>query len=233
MRGKLSKGECGISMNMKREGGRAPRCVILTAYAETLPSKTEWPEDGDFIICADGGYSVALRAGLRPGLVIGDFDSCAGRVADGVDIERFPSEKDDTDTLLGLKRGLAMGFRDFLIIGGVGGRFDHSFANLQAVSYCLDMGGRAVMADGRNIIMMTDDRLFVAERREGFYLSLFSWSESCEGLCVEGAKYPLENFSLGRDNSLGVSNEFMEDSVTIKKKSGRLLIVLSRDGTGV
>jgi thiamine pyrophosphokinase len=177
----------------------------------------------------DGGYAIAEAAGLVPDLVIGDFDSLRGDVAPGVDTERLPAEKDDTDTMLALKRGFDMGFRDFLIVGGLGGRFDHSLANIQALSYCLDMKGRAVIADGGNIAMMTDDAALRLERREGFYFSLFSWSESCEGLCVDGAKYPLDGYRLTRDDPLGVSNEFLAGPALIRKKAGRLLIVLSRD----
>ncbi|MDR1135798.1 MAG: thiamine diphosphokinase [Clostridiales Family XIII bacterium] len=217
-----------MNKNQKRPL-EAGRCVIFTGYIESDPGITYTPKDGDFVICADGGYAKALSAGIIPAAAIGDFDSFSGATTPGVAVYAFPPEKDDTDTGLALKHGLDLGYRDFLLVGGIGGRLDHTLANLQLMSYCLDHGGRVSMEDAFNIAIMTDDACFCLPPRAGYYFSVLSWSLVCEGVCIENAKYPLSNYKLNSSFPIGISNEFLEAPAIIRKTSGRLLILLSAD----
>ncbi|MDR2354908.1 MAG: thiamine diphosphokinase [Clostridiales Family XIII bacterium] len=213
-----------------RNAPKERRCVIITARVEGAISAALRPREDDFVICADGGYTRAAAERVKPAVILGDFDSIGAvpRAAPGLRVIGAPAEKDDTDTLLALKYGLDAGFLDFVVVGGLSGRFDHSFANLQAASYCLDRGGRVWLADAMNKATLTDAGVFVLRPEEGFYFSLFAWTESCGGVCVENAKYPARDIRLTQSFPLGVSNEFGEGPVTIRKESGRLLIVLSR-----
>jgi thiamine pyrophosphokinase len=206
------------------------RCVIITARVEGKIADAIGIRDDDFIICADGGYDKAVSERISPDAVIGDFDSARipADTAPGVPVMKFPSEKDDTDTMLALKYGLDAGFSDFTIVGGMSGRFDHSVANLQTAAYCLDRGGRIWLVDGSNRATMTDAGVFVLQPDKNFYFSLFSWSGQCIGLDIENAKYNLRNARLTQGFPLGVSNEFTDGPVTVRKRAGRLLIILSR-----
>jgi thiamine pyrophosphokinase len=206
------------------------RCVIITARVESTIAAALRTEDDDFILCADGGWDRAAAEHIKPDAIIGDFDSAGARarVAPGVRVLSFPSEKDDTDTMLALKYGFDAGFSDFVVVGGMSGRFDHSIANLQTAAYCLDRGGRILLVDKSNRATMTDEDEFVLQPAEGFYFSLFSWSEHCTGVDIENAKYSLRNALLTQGFPLGVSNEFKDGPVTIRKETGRLLIILSR-----
>jgi thiamine pyrophosphokinase len=212
-----------------RSAARKRRCVIITARVEGAISDALRIEPDDFVICADGGYDLAAAERIEPALVLGDFDSISAPPR-AARVLRFPSEKDDTDTLLALKYGLDAGFSDFVVVGGLSGRFDHSFANLQAAAHCLDRGGRIWLTDTENRAAMTDDAVFVLWPAEGFYFSLFSWTESCDGIDIENANYSVQNVRLTQSFPLGVSNEFKDGPVTIRKKRGRLLIILSRKG---
>jgi thiamine pyrophosphokinase len=206
------------------------RCVIITARVESTVSAALRVREDDFIICADGGYDRAAAEHIKPDVIIGDFDSAEmpTGAAPGVRILKFPSEKNDTDTMLSLKHGLAAGFSDFVIVGGMSGRFDHSVANLQTAAYCLDHGGRIRLLDESNRATMTDEDVFILQPAEGFCFSLFSWSEHCSGVDIENAKYSVRDACLTQGFPLGVSNEFTGGPVTIRKKNGRLLIILSR-----
>jgi thiamine pyrophosphokinase len=208
----------------------ARRCVIITARAEGSISAVLRIREDDFVLCADGGFDLAAAEHITPAAILGDFDSIGAppRAAEGTRVLRFPAEKDDTDTMLALKYGFDAGFSDFVIVGGLSGRFDHSFANLQTMSYCLDRGGRILTVDAGNKATMTDAETFVLPPEEGFYFSLFSWTEHCSGVDIENAKYNVQNARLTQNFPLGVSNEFAGGPVTIRKKSGRLLILLSR-----
>ena len=100
----------------------------------------ERPGAEDYVIAADGGYTTCRRAGVEPQLLLGDFDSLA-EVPALPHVERVPVEKDDTDMMLAIKRGLERGETLFHLYGGMGGqRTDHTVANLQALLYLADHG---------------------------------------------------------------------------------------------
>lgn len=203
-----------------------PRCVVFTARCEGEPRAAYAPEPGDFALCADGGWKLAQSLGVAPDLVIGDFDS-AEPPASGA-VERHPVMKDDTDTMLCVKRGLREGYGRFLIVGGFGGRFDHTLANLQSLAYAAAHGAQAEMADGCcRAIALREGSVRLA-RRQG-KLSLFAMSDRCRGVTVRGALYPLEDAELVNDFPLGVSNEYAADHVEIAVAEGTLLIVQADD----
>jgi thiamine pyrophosphokinase len=207
------------------------RCVIITPFLNGPINEAYAFEEGDFLIAVDGGYAVAEAAGLRPDLVMGDFDSFPLERLSAFPqdkIIKHPAEKDDTDVMLAIKTGFSLGMTDFRIIGGIGGRLDHTVGNLQALSYCLSRGGSAWIDDGPNKATMTDAAEFLLPFREGCYFSLFSWSESCVGVRARGAKYPVGGATLTNSFPLGVSNEFSGGDVIITKESGRLLIITAR-----
>ena len=87
----------------------------------------------DFIIAADGGLNHTNALGLSPNGILGDFDSLGYTPAGG---EVHPVEKDDTDAMLAVRRGLALGCREFVLYGGMDGpRLDHTIANLQTLCF--------------------------------------------------------------------------------------------------
>jgi thiamine pyrophosphokinase len=189
-------------------------------------------------MCADGGLAKATAEKIVPDIVIGDFDSFSGEIPAGCRALRFPGEKDDTDTMLCLRHGIEKGFREFVVAGGVGGRLDHTIANMQAMSFCIDQGGSIWISDGKNRATMVRAALTLSRgdcggdksgREIPRYFSLFAYSERCSGVSVEGAKYNLRDAILDHSFPLGLSNEFAGEEVLISVKSGKLLVVLSED----
>ena len=200
----------------------ARRCVIFTARCEGDPGAAYDPRPGDFVLCADGGWRVAGAVGARPDIVMGDFDS--SDVPPGVPVERFPVEKDDTDTLLCMKKGLALGFDDFLIVGGFGGRLDHTLANLQSLNYAASLGARAEMCDGRHWATVIRGGSVAVKRRPG-KLSVFALDTACCGASIRGAKYEAEDVVLTSAFPLGMGNDFAADVAEISVRSGALLVM--------
>lgn len=204
------------------------RCAIFTARCEGDVASACGDIAGDYVLCADGGWQLARRAGATPDRVIGDFDS-SDAPREGV-VERHPVEKDDTDTMLCLKRGLAMGFDDFLIVGGFGGRIDHTLANLQAMRYAAARGARAQMRDGlRWASVVEAGTLRVPADILGagpVKLSVFALDGVCEGVCIRGTKWAVENAALTNAFPLGVSNEFAADAAEISVTEGALLVTV-------
>ena len=120
-------------------------CWIMGAgdFSGTLPMIGE----GDMVIAADAGYKALVRLGVKIDRVVGDFDSL-GEVPVRPGVEVHPAEKDETDMMLAVRTALAAGYRDVRIYGGLGGRLDHSFANLQTLAY-LARQGRTGLAGWR------------------------------------------------------------------------------------
>jgi len=200
----------------------SPRCVVFTARCEGDVGAAYVPEENDFILCADGGWKIAQKAGVEPHCVIGDFDSSDAPESGAV--ETHPVMKDDTDTMLCLKKGLALGYERFLFVGGFGGRLDHTLANLQSLHYAAVHGAQAEMNDGICRAMVVRDGAVKLARRDG-KLSLFALTDKCLGVTVRGALYPVEDGELTNAFPLGVSNDYAADEVEISVRDGALLIV--------
>lgn len=205
------------------------RCIILTAYNPAGIRESIRLLEDDYIICADGGYAFCIKENIVPDVIIGDFDSWQGELPKSGQIVQYPKDKDDTDTLLCLKYGMKHGFSDFVIVGGMGGRLDHTIANLQCMSFAADHGKSVWMVEPCNAVTMISGGSVEINQKEGFKLSLLSFSEECRGVFAHGVKYPLENAVLHNSFPIGISNEFAESKAKITCLSGKLLICLSKD----
>ncbi|MBQ9950558.1 MAG: thiamine diphosphokinase [Clostridia bacterium] len=204
----------------------SPRCVVFTAYCEGDPRAAYVPEEGDFVLCADGGWKLAQKAGVRPDLVIGDFDSA--EAPDCGEIERHPVMKADTDTMLCLKHGLKLGYERFLFVGGMGGRLDHTLANLQTLAYAAERGAGAEMSDEFCRAVVVRNGTARIRRRPG-KLSVFALSDRCTGIDLTGTVWELHDAEMTDAFPLGVSNEYAADEAVITVRDGALLIVQTDD----
>lgn len=205
------------------------RCFIITSYLNGDLSLILHKNNGDFIICADNGYSVAKDSGIIPDIIIGDFDSIMIALPSDIETIKLPVEKDVTDTLACVKYAINKGFKKIIIIGGIGGRLDHTMANLQCLLYGLTAGVEMILRDENNIVSLHFPSEIKIKKEENFKLSLFSFSDICAGISTKGLKYPLFNDQLSQGFPLGVSNEFTSEYASVIFKSGILLLILSKD----
>ena len=202
------------------------RCVIFTARCDGNLKEAYLPHPEDYVVCADGGYWLAHEAGISADCVIGDFDS--GKAPEHGNVRRVPKEKDDTDTMLCLKHGLALGFDDFFIVGGFGGRVDHTLANFQMLNFAAAHHAHAAMCDGDNWATVVRNGTARIPARRG-KLSVFALDAVCKGVYERGVKYPLSDATLTNIFPLGVSNEFAAPEAEISVDEGALLIVIDPD----
>lgn len=207
------------------------KTVIITSYIENSLNLGEFIDSDDFVICTDGGYDIASRSGIIPDLIMGDFDSVTSPLPDNIRAIEFNPEKDFTDLDLALKFSAENDFNDVIIAGGIGGRLDHTVANLQLLSnYCCSFSS-LIMLDGRNKCFVVDSRkrsTIVIPAEEDSYLSFFSLSEKCTGVTLRGVKYTLDRYTLTQDFPLGVSNEFIKKEAVVSIENGTLLVVISK-----
>lgn len=182
------------------------------------------PQEGDYIIAADGGWLTCRSCGIEPTVLMGDFDSLE-KLPDFARIERFPVEKDDTDMMLAIKAGLSRGETEFHLYGGMGGkRTDHTIANLQALAYLARHGARGCLyGDGEVYTAICDESMTFVARQEGI-LSVFCMGADAEGVTIEGGQYVVRDVTLSADFPLGVSNHFVGEPITVSVKKGCLLI---------
>ena len=185
------------------------------------------PQAEDLLIAADGGYDRVKAAGLRPDLVIGDFDSL-GRIPGEDRVITLPTVKDVTDTWAAIELGKERGFKRFWLYGCTGGRIDHTIANIQTLAALAAEGKQAFLVDRNQIITAISGKTMTFGPEQKGYVSVFSHSDCCTGVTLRGLKYELENAELSGTFPLGVSNEFTGVPSTITIGSGIAVIVYER-----
>lgn len=183
----------------------------------------------DLVIAADGGFDYLKKLGLRADVVLGDFDSLSDSQNLPEDFIRYPQEKDDTDMMIAIKEGLARGYRTFRIYGGLGGRLDHTIANLQSLTFLAENQAVGTLySDYYQITVIKDGTLSFAkdmpENVPGNLCSVFSLSDISVGVSIQGLKYELDRVTLTNGFPLGVSNEFLGKKSFIHVEKGTLAV---------
>lgn len=182
------------------------------------------PKEGDFIIAADKGYRYLKDAGYTPHLVVGDFDSL-GEIPNHDNIIKLPEQKEDTDTFFALKQGLNKGYDTFIIHGGMGGRPDHTQANIQSMAFLAQEGKIGyLLGEGMAVTAIKNSSFTFRGKNKGL-ISIFSHSDTSFGVSAFGFLYPMSDLSLSNTFPLGVSNEFRADFCGIKVTDGTLIIM--------
>ncbi len=182
---------------------------------------------GDLVIAADGGMHHVQALGLQPHRVLGDFDSL-GYTPEGAQV--FPVEKDDTDSMLAVRRGLQEGFARFILYGALEGpRLDHTIANLQTLQFLADRDAEGYLAGERACVRVIRNGSVNFGPAPKGTVSLFCMGADAAGVTLEGLQYPLEKGTLTSGFPLGVSNHFLGVPARITVQQGSLLMVYDRD----
>lgn len=205
------------------------RAVLLSAVP-VGPEMAAYLQPGDFIVACDAGYRNAAALGVRPDLIVGDFDSAPQPRTEG-DTIVLPHVKDDTDTQYAARWLAEHGFEEVVMLGALGGpRVEHMLANLSTGLFLSLHGVRTILADSRSEMhYLLPGRPLELPRRDWMYLSLFALGAPLTGVFERGVYYPLENATLTElDYPLGTSNEFIEPVARLQCSGGHGLVVLTR-----
>ena len=127
-----------------------------------------------------------------------------------------------------VREALRRGCGDITILGAMGGRFDHTFANVQVLAFINSKGARGRILSCGEEIMLAGAGEYSVARREGYSLSLFAYTPQVRGLTLRGVKYSLENGEISANFPIGISNEITAERAEISFTEGLLLIVQSR-----
>lgn len=183
-----------------------------------------------FIICADSGYKHAVKLGLEPDIIVGDFDSYTGRLPENTEIYRTVPEKDDTDTLMAVKIAIERGYDLIYLYGAIGGsRFDHAFANIQTMIYAHEHGVKLICIGDENIYLQgAGEAMYPRGKKYGEnYFSVFAVTDTVKIKSLRGVKYPLENYDMKPSFPIGVSNEITEGQAFLDIEYGLALVIQS------
>lgn len=205
------------------------RAVVFSA----VPVEQEmaaYLQPGDFIVACDAGYRNADKLGVRPDLIVGDFDSAPQPRTDRETIV-LPHVKDDTDTQFAAHWLVEHGFDEVVLLGALGGaRVEHMFANISTGLYLALQGVEVVLADARSEMhyLLPDHPLDLA-RKDWMFLSVFALGAPMTGVTMQGVYYPLQGATLSElDYPLGTSNEFTRPVAHLQCDAGHGLVVLTR-----
>ena len=182
---------------------------------------------GDHIIAADGGLAHTQALGISPHDILGDFDSL-GYIPDASQV--FPVEKDDTDAMLAVRRGLSLGYREFLLYGSLDGpRLDHTVANFQTLQFLADQDAFGYLIGNRQIVTVVKNGAIRFPAGLEGTISVFCMGSDAAGVTLKGLYYPLEKGTLSCGFPLGVSNHFTGAEASVEVERGSLLVIWDRN----
>lgn len=185
------------------------RCVIIGGAPinnyERIKQKLN---NNDYFIFCDSGLNHLDKLSINPSLIVGDFDSHKNPNLD-VETITLPTVKDDTDTMFAVKEGLKRGFDEFLLLGVIGLRIDHSLGNLSILLYLEKEGKKAsIIDDYSEIEIVGKYEKYIEDTYK--YFSIISSGDIISGVTIKNAKYALNKAQITNYFALGVSNEVIK-----------------------
>ena len=204
------------------------RCVIVGgAEINNYEYIKSCLHNDDFIVFCDSGLKHLVALQVKSGLIVGDFDSHGNPHLD-VETIVLPCEKDDTDTVFAVKEAIKRGYNEFLLIGVIGARLDHTLGNVSILLYLDSLGKKGTIIDDYSEMgIVSSEPVYIDDSFA--YFSLLNISGIAKGITIENAKYPLNNAEITCEYQYGVSNEVtlgMTAKVTVKE--GKLLLIKDR-----
>lgn len=204
------------------------RCVIIAGSPDVdIEFISATVCENDYVICADKGFEYAQKAGVKPDLVVGDFDSYNKNCFENYETIRLDSHKDDTDTMHSIDIALERGYKNILILGAIGGRFDHTFANVSALQYINNKGAKGLLLSKSERIEFLSQGEYCYDGYNGKTFSLFPFGCSQTAVTYSNVEYPLDNYSLKSSIPMGVSNVFTSDKSVVKINDGNAIFIIN------
>ena len=201
------------------------RCVIVGgANINNYDFIREKLSADDYIIFCDSGLKHMENLRVQPSLIVGDFDSHENPQLDAETIV-LPCEKDDTDTVYAVKEAIKRGYDNFLLIGVVGARLDHTLGNVSILLYLDSLGKKGCIIDDFSKMEIVSNEPAYIEDSYSFF-SLLNISGTAKGITIENAKYPLENGEITCEYQYGISNEVLcGETAKVSVDKGRALLI--------
>jgi len=216
-------------------GGAARVAWVIAAGPEAALPAWPWLPRPDLVVAADGGLAHALDLALTPEIALGDFDSLAPGVLDafvaahpGVEVRHYVHEvKVESDAELGMIAAVEAGATEIVITGALGGRWDHSLANLLLLTHPLlaQIPARLVTAD-TEVFLLRGHAVGQVWGRRGDLVSVLPL-DTAEGITLSGLQYPLLEETLYGGMARGVSNVLLHPPASVSVRNGLIWVVVT------
>ena len=210
-----------------------PKRIIIFANGDLpdLEKARALLREHDFIIAADGGTRHALALGLTPNVIVGDLDSLPSNFEPSTfngEIVLYPKDKNETDLELAIQHALTLNSQEIIIIAALGGRLDQTLGNIALISDLRPSTLDLRLDDGLEEVFFCRDTCEI-NGTLGDTVSLLPWQGDVTGIVTTGLKWTLQNETLYPHKTRGISNEMLNDTVTVQIKSGLLLVIHRRN----
>jgi thiamine pyrophosphokinase len=208
--------------------------IFANGKMEKPPEILSILETSDLLIAADGGTHNCEALGITPDVIIGDLDSMDPNEVTSyqdasVKLIRYPTHKDESDLELALTYALAHRFREIIIIGGLGERWDMTMINILLMAHPKFSGLNIRLLDGtQELLLLKPGNITEFSGKPGDILSLIPLAGDACGIITQGLEYPLNDETLQFGESKGVSNVFIAECAQIAFKQGLLLCIINR-----
>lgn len=198
------------------------KCIIVGAG--NFNEKEILKEENDLIIAVDGGYNYCSLLNLEVDILIGDMDSLES-IPENINKYIYNKEKDETDTYLAVQYGIKQGFEEFVLYGCLGGRLEHTIANIQIIADLCKKGIKVKIVDeNTKIYMLNKNEVNEIEGLKNKYISIFSYSEKST-ISLKGLKYNVLCKDITNDYPLGIDNETIGGNGYIYVHDGLVLVI--------
>ena len=204
------------------------RCVIVGgADINNYEYIKNCLHNDDFVVFCDSGLKHLEYLQVTPGLIVGDFDSHKNPNLD-VETIVLPCEKDDTDTVYAVKEAIKRGFDEFLLIGVIGGRLDHTLGNVSILLHLESLGKKGkIIDDYSEMEIVSKEPAFIDDSYAFF--SLLNITGTAKGVTFRNAKYPLDNAEITCEDQYAVSNEVISGKIAeVFVQNGKALLIKDR-----
>lgn len=187
-------------------------------------------EKYDYIICADGGANHAYGMEIMPNYIIGDLDSIDKDIIDyykkdGVKFEQFPSKKNETDSELCIYLAKQLQTEELHLIGALGGRIDHTIANINLLYYIRSMNIiPKIISEDEEIYIAINEEIIV-EGQKGNTVSVIPIKGDAKGVTLHNLEYPLNDYCMEFSVPLGISNVMLDSNCRIGVIEGNLIVI--------
>ena len=201
------------------------RCVIVGgADISNYDRIIAHIKSDDFVIFCDSGLKHMEKLAVKPSLIVGDFDSHENPHLD-VETIVLPCEKDDTDTVFAVKEAIKRGYKEFLLIGVIGARLDHTLGNVYILEYLDQLGYKGrIVDDFSDMELVKDTPVLIDDSYP--YFSVLNITGTLQDITIENAKYPLQNAAIQSGYQYGISNEVLKGkTASVKVNIGKGLLI--------
>jgi thiamine pyrophosphokinase len=204
---------------------------IIFANGDLHPNENPLQiNDGDLVIAADGGSRHCQDLGIIPGVLIGDMDSTHPDLilaweGLGVEVIRYPEDKDQTDLELALLHAQSEGATKIVVYGAIGGRLDMTLGNLILLAHP-DLNTLVKLVYGNEEVrLLGEGELLTLPGEIGDKVSLISMNPEGAILTTKGLQYALNKQELRFGFTRGISNRLMKKQATIHLEKGLLAVI--------